>query len=199
MNDKINFTTREDWLHKGKQLIDTHLFSKIKTTTKEVQISVGFPLGSRGNGNNKTIGQCFIKEVASDNMPHIFITPSIDDASRVLDILSHELIHAYGHKGHGKDFRQVAIGIGLTGKMTATVASDKMKDTFKHWLDNELGKYPHGKLDASMVGRKKQATRLIKVSCSGCGFTMRTTAKWIDRAGNCLLCPICHKPDMITG
>ena len=35
--------------------------------------------------------------------------------------------------------------------------------------------------------RKKQTTRLIKCSCSACGYTARTSRKWLDTAG----APIC--------
>lgn len=35
---------------------------------------------------------------------------------------------------------------------------------------------------------KKQTTRLLKVSCSECGYTARVTRKWLDKAG-APLCP----------
>ena len=44
----------------------------------------------------------------------------------VLVTLRHELIHAAGRRGHGKKFKVLAVELGLTGPMTATVASSKL-------------------------------------------------------------------------
>lgn len=62
-----------------------------------------------------------------------------------------------------------------------------------------LGVYPHAHMNPA--GRKKQTTRLIKAVCltgpvnasfdmeiQGCGYTIRTTQKWIDARG-APLCP----------
>jgi hypothetical protein len=38
--------------------------------------------------------------------------------------------------------------------------------------------YPHATIDKS--GRKKQATRMLKVVCPECDYTVRTTQQWID-------------------
>ena len=40
----------------------------------------------------------------------------------------------------------------------------------------------------------KQSTRLIKCECAECGYTMRTTTKWIETLG-APLCP-CNEQQM---
>jgi hypothetical protein len=36
----------------------------------------------------------------------------------------------------------------------------------------------HARLDLS--GRRKQSTRMLKLECTNCGYTVRTTQKWIE-------------------
>ena len=74
--------------------------------------------------------------------------------------------------------------------MTATTESKAFKQRVQPWL-NELGKYPHAKLDAT--NRKKQTTRLIKAQCTECEYNVRVTRQWLD-VGN----PICptHETEM---
>jgi hypothetical protein len=92
------------------------------------------------------------------------------------------LVHAFvGIKAkHGKDFKVVAVGAGLTGKMTATVASDALEPKLAT-LAKDLGDYPHAALGVGGETLKpKQNTRMLKVTCPDCGYTVRTTKKWLD-------------------
>lgn len=100
----------------------------------------------------------------------------------MLDILAHELIHAltpgHGHKGR---FKQIAIRIGLEGKMTATIAGPKLKPRLDA-IVKKIGKYPHAELTPGQRAAgspKKQPIRLIKVKCQ-CGYTVRITRKWLE-------------------
>lgn len=97
----------------------------------------------------------------------------------MLDVLVHELVHAADdcRSGHKGAFRRLATAIGLTGRMTATVAGPELAARL-HALAEELGPYPHAALDASM--RKKQSTRMLKVVCPDCGYAVRTTNKWLE-------------------
>ena len=75
--------------------------------------------------------------------------------------LVHELIHAIDdcQNGHKKPFRDMAVLVNLEGKMTATTSGEVLIGKLKIIFD-ELGAYPHRKIDASQ--RKKQTTRMIK-------------------------------------
>ena len=83
---------------------------------------------------------------------------------------------------------RVAVAIGLTGKMTQTVAGPRLGETLKSIAD-QLGPYPHAKIDPSL--RKKQGTRMLKIECDACGFTARTSGKWMRQIDSGSRCPVC--------
>lgn len=145
----------------------------------EVRVSIGFPKGSRA-GNGK-IGQCWAPAASTDRYTEIFVSPELRDGARIMDVLAHELAHATVgcEAGHKAPFKRCATDIGLTGKMTATVATRE----FSAWARKvmaKIGPYPAGAL--SSATRKKQSTRMIKCECGACGYTVRTTNKWLDIA-----------------
>jgi hypothetical protein len=171
---------REEWLQafvaKARPTFEA-IGAPIPST---VRVSIGFPSGGK---RGKAIGECWSSACSGDGHFEIFIHPGQADSSRIADILTHELIHAaVGLEAkHGPRFAKVARDLGLTGKMTATVAGDRWHE----WADPivaELGPIPHAALSGMSSGPKKQTTRLIKCECDQCGFTFRTTAKWIAEA-----------------
>lgn len=152
-----------------------------------IRVAIGFASTGR---KGKRIGECWYADSSADKHCEIFIVPSLSDASRIADILTHELVHAALPVGakHGPLFKALATSLGLTGKMTSTVAGEE----WHRWADpivNKLGPLPHGALmSGTSSGPKKQNTRMLKVTCTGCGFVFRTTAKWLDGAAD-LQCP----------
>jgi hypothetical protein len=180
----VQFTSpsyaRQRWLEAGVVSLRALFAEKNFEVPANVRVSIGWPKGSHGKG--RAIGQCWYAEGSSDQHNEIFISPELGDGARILDVLAHELAHAVaGHKaGHKAPFKRVAEAVGLTGKMTATVAGE----AFAAWAAAHIktvGAYPGGTL--SPVERKKQSTRLIKCECEQCGFTVRTTRKWIAEVG----------------
>jgi hypothetical protein len=166
-------------------------------------ISTGFPQGNV----RKVIGQCHHADF-NEGVAHIFINPTQDDSVKVLGIVAHEMVHAMGRKGHGKEFSEVARAIGLTGAggasgkgFTATVIHDDSMAAYTSIAD-ELGPYPHTKVNLADGGVKKQTTRMLKVECfgkvvdpdtgedvrRGCelagedgkGYIIRLTKKWAE-------------------
>ena len=113
------------------------------------------------------------------------------DSMRVADILLHEMIHTcavfHGHRGA---FRDIALMVGLTGKMTSPVATDRLNDQIKTQIVDVLGKYPHAKVTLIPRGQRGKGSRLIKCICTACDFNLRTSRKWIDKAAFELLCPM---------
>lgn len=113
------------------------------------------------------------------------------DSSRVADVLLHEMIHScakfHGHKG---PFKHIAQGVGLTGKMTQTVASDDLKARIKSEVIDILGKYPHKEVKLIPRGQRGKGSRMIKCECSNCGCIIRLSRKWIDEADGFIMCPI---------
>lgn len=182
-------------------MLATDKFSVANIVVPQTAISVGFPYRARGKGNN-AIGQCWHKKVANDKMPHVFVSPVLEDTQRVVGVLAHELVHAAigTELGHGKEFERVALAIGLTGKMTATVETDQ----FKQWVSDKIipsiGPYPHGALNIGApgtaddpklgpTGAPKQTTRLLKLECPSCGCVIRITKRWLDLGAPKCACP----------
>jgi hypothetical protein len=109
------------------------------------------------------------------------------DSCKVADVLLHEMIHtmAVGH-GHRGAFPHIAKEVGLTGRMTATVANEELTFWLLENVVQVLGQYPHQAVELIPRGRRGIGSRSIKVLCddADCGCTFRLTQKWID------LCPL---------
>ena len=166
-------TTREQWLNAFTEKVRPWYMGELPPT---IHASVGFTSsGMRG----KAIGECWHPAASSDDCPQIFVHPKISDGTEVAAILCHEFVHACRPEAkHGPQFKALAVQIGLTGKMTQTVASDDLRDTLDA-IVAELGPYPHPTLSAR-GGKPKQSTRMLKVQCPECDYTVRTTAKWLE-------------------
>jgi predicted SprT family Zn-dependent metalloprotease len=188
-----NHAEREQWLY---QIADA-LYAKFAalgfSERPNIRIGVGYPsTGSRG----KRVGECHHFVASKDRVHEIIISPIADDTLDVGGIVAHELCHAFLQSyfpdencGHGKKFKKLATALGLTGKMRSTVPGEAFK-RFLRPIVETIGQYPHGALGTSATTRKVQSTRLRKVFCSSCQYTMRVTQKWIDTAT-----PKCPTPD----
>jgi hypothetical protein len=209
--------TREAWLHVAAEVFRPR-FTQIGLPLPErLHISVGFGYGSRAE-SRQLLAQCWARCMSADGVNHIFISPAQGDPAAMLAALLHELIHAAddcasGHKGA---FAAAAVRLGLEGKMTATTASlDLAAELIT--LAEALGDFPHAKLDPEPArvpvpvppgspapvpgkthsGPAKQGTRMLKLTAGGCcGYTVRTTRKWLDDQGE-PLCP--HGTPMTSG
>lgn len=188
MTTATAYSTREAYLTDAVVEIAA-LFANIGEALPAVRVSVGFA-GGRGK-KNTVIGQCWKASAAADGVAQVFVSPVLDDAVQVLAVLVHELVHAVddcqsGHKGR---FAQMAKALGLEGKMTATTAGAALTASLEAIVAN-LGTYPHAALTPGadgVEGPKTQTTRMLKVECRECGYTARTTAKWLESIG----APLC--------
>lgn len=149
---------------------------------ENVSVSCGWPSKSALSKKRKRVGEAWSSENAKDHKFQLFISPYLDKHREVLHTLLHEMIHAFvglecGHKG---EFKRVARALDCQGKLTATTAGDDQIIKLD-CLAAELGAYPHGSLDTRMTnGDKKQGTRMLKVICPACEYTVRATQKWIE-------------------
>lgn len=182
---------REGWLTK---VATAHLWPLIESKGGKVpsdwRVSVGFPKGSRGGKGSHAIGQCWPTAASADKHSEIFISPELD-AMRAADVLLHELIHAATPgTGHKSAFKRIAVACGLTGRMPATVAGPELAATLRAMLA-AMPAYPHGPLRVPEgAGKARPGSRLIKVSCPACDYTMRITRTWLE-----LAIPACPNPD----
>lgn len=179
--------TREQWLELAVLKLRP-LFAEIDVELPNVRVSVGWPSKGGTRSKGKVIGQCWKSVVAADQTCQLFISPILgDDPVQLLGVLAHELIHAWddcdsGHKGK---FARAAKAIGLGGKMTATIVPEGSDlETALGQIIVDLGEYPHSPLKYEELeligGEKKQGTRMLKLLAECCGYTARTTQKWID-------------------
>jgi hypothetical protein len=178
---KSKYDTREEWLNAAVDLLRPIFKTRASVTLpKNVRISCGWTsTGSRG----RSIGECWSQNSSADGQIEMFISPKLDDALDVLEVTTHECVHAgVGLEAkHGKVFKKAAHAMGLTGKMKSPIWSDAGKVDIAEALFAKLGEYPHGALSNGLSsGPKKQATRLLKVWCPSCGYTTRITQKWIE-------------------
>lgn len=179
--------TREQWLELAVLKLRP-LFAEIDVELPNVRVSVGWPSKGGTRSKGKVIGQCWKSVVAADQTCQLFISPILgDDPVQLLGVLAHELIHAWddcdsGHKGA---FAKTAKALGLTGKMTATTVDpeSELHERLCGLLE-QLGQYPHAPINYEELeligGEKKQGTRMLKLLAECCGYTARTTQKWID-------------------
>ena len=176
-----NKQTREQWLEQATSLLNEQVFKPVGLQVPhDVKISCGWPVSGGASAKQATIGQCFARSASKAGINEIFISPKLAQADRVLDVLAHELIHAIDDckNGHKAPFRKMALAIGLEGKMTATTASEQLKERL-HALCATLGDYPHSEIDYSNV--KKQNTRMKKVHCTNCDFAFRANKSQIEK------------------
>lgn len=166
---------REEWLNAALDEMRPWFEEAGAPIPPKVRASIGW-MGGRGR-KSSTIGQCWGPEQVKDHTPAIFIIPSIDDPVTILDILTHEAVHAAGKMNHRKEFSDLAKKIGLEKPWTATKASPELLEKLKA-LAEKLGPFDHAAIRKSAI--KVQTTRLLKVECPDCGYTARITQKWLD-------------------
>lgn len=175
------YGTREAWLGAFVALATPAYAAQGLAMPDKIRVSIGWP--SSGI-RSKTIGECWVREASGDGHAEIFVTPSLKDPERIAGVLTHELVHAIvGHDAkHGPVFKKAAVSMGLEGKMTATTEGP----AWHAWADevlHDLGPYPGSDLTGRIAGgKKKQTTRMLKVTCPHCGLTARLARKWIDAA-----------------
>lgn len=191
------FATREEWLVAAVDTLRPMFRELADVDLPAVRVSVGWP-GGRGKKGG-VVGQCWATGAATDKTSQLFVSPVLDDAARVLDVVAHELVHAAldCQGGHGSPFAKIAKAIGLEGPMRATVAGEALKARLEE-IVTVLGAYPHAALSTAAEGAdgpRKQGTRMFKVECPMSGYKARTTRQWLDEYG-APFCP-CHNERML--
>lgn len=179
---------REEYLTRATELLAPR-FVEIEKPLPKVHVSVGFPSKLALSRRKTRIGECWHASASPDGQCHIFITPLLIKPVDVLDTLVHELVHVVTPgAGHKAPFVKVCNQLGLTeGKPTSRGAGAEMRQVLER-LNDEIGGYPHPGLNPSFTDRKKQSTRMIKVSCPECDYTCRTTRSWLELGAP--ICPI---------
>lgn len=171
--------TREQWLEDAVK--ELRPLFKPQAEVPYVRVSIGFP-PKRGMGKRRVLGVCRMAGMASDRVPQIYINPTITEvggADGILSTLTHELVHACGINGHGKEFRKLGMFVGLEGKMASSTANESLQQYFERII-SKLGLFPHASLSNAMPMLKPDTCRMFKCSCGKCGYTVRIARKWIS-------------------
>lgn len=177
----MNVVDRETWLKLfSNSMVQFFKAKGYNLDTDNIRFSCGFPAGSRGS--NKAIGQCWSKTASKDGHNEIFISPIIDDSIIVMATTVHELCHVIvgTQEGHNPIFGKCARAIGLEGHLTATTSGSELRQILI-LIRAAIGTYPHAELMFRDPEKKKEGTRLIKVVCPECGYTVRAAKKWLDK------------------
>ncbi len=176
-------TTRESWLLAAVELLKP-LFGAKGYVVPEALVSCGFTSTGVRSGH---IGQCWSKRSSSNEINQIFIAPTLESPFEVIDTLVHELVHAIDdceHK-HGKEFKKIALKMGMKGPMRSAGAGPELKETLNALL-LKLGPYPHGQLKVSM--RKSPRSNRPRAKCKTCGYQVPMLKKFLSYGP-----PICPK------
>lgn len=210
------YHNREAWLKAAiAELAPT--FERVGITLPEnLRCAIGFPSTGRRGG---TIGECWSASRSADRHVEIFVRCDHDNPFTIIDILTHELIHAGLPEGagHGKLFRLAALKLGLQGPMRHASAGPLLRE-FLTVIAGKLGPLPHARLnfahgrpnrpglpdqegqegqegiiDAPDT-RKPQSARMLKAQCPSSGYTCRVARKWLASLG-APVCP-CHQKPM---
>ena len=181
---------REDWL---ALLIDEfrHDFSDVRSALPEkVHVSVGWPSRGGTTRRKRVVGECFDGCHSEDGFPHIFISPLIprEEADHTL---VHELVHAALPKAkHGKEFRRVAVAVGLEGKMSATHAGETLRKRLDAFAER-IGPYPHPTLALPAKGKRKPPSSFF-IQCE-CQPKRKLRVTKQEKEQGPILCLVCNK------
>jgi ribosomal protein L37E len=158
---------REGWLSRAIGELRPRFEAAGYQMPTNVKASCGFPKGARATG------QIFDCKMSEAGMYEIFINPQGDDSLRTLQTLLHEMVHAaVGTEcGHRKPFKHCKNAVGIQGPYASESLTPECTEFMAGVIDR-LGPYPHKRL---VLNEKKQTTRLLKVVCPSCGYTVRTT------------------------
>jgi hypothetical protein len=166
--------TREEWMLRAVTAMRP--WFPEDAPVPPIRVSIGWPAG---RGSSRYIGQCFY--TVEDSVPALFVSPALSEADDILETLLHEMVHAAtpgnGHKGK---FITVAKGLGFRKPWRSTPCDETLFERIGE-LAAALGPFPHSKVIKGSATRPDvQSTRMLKVICDECGYTVRTTRKWLD-------------------
>lgn len=193
MKNTNTHTSREAWLRTATDELRPYFVKFGYALPEKIRFAIAFPsTGKRG----AMAGECWHPESSDDQHFEIIIRADIADPLEVLGVLVHELVHSLlpSTVKHGKEFRVIALRIGLEGKMRHARPAPLLRERLQT-LATSLGALPHAKLHFASVSDvpKKQRSRHLKAECpaNGCGYLIQLSAKWAKAA--LPLCPMNFK------
>jgi len=172
---------REQWLTEIADRIAPY-FKRKGYFPQAYRLTCGWPCRGALAAKNRRLGECHSSASSSGKVREVFVSPLVDDGSKVAGIVAHELVHAsldagVGHKG---PFVQAMRHLGFVGKPTCTVPGKDLTERLAKIIE-EIGAYPHQALrPAARVVKTGTTVRLV---CGECGCKVSMSRSWYDRAG----------------
>lgn len=198
--------SRDAWIARAVEQVRAPLRTLGRPLPPVVRFGVGPLLHS---ARSHVAGCCHPPEVSSEGAVELTLSLWHDPAPQaVLGTIAHELIHAAGIKNHYADFARTARGLGLRpvegdkGKWASAGFESVETASLPQWARaalDVLGAWPVERLSPVMKTRK-QATRMIKVTCSQCDVVWRTVRRHLPpvccpACGGPAECPVVHWPE----
>jgi len=179
-------TTSESWLRAATNDLRPY-FDKLGYTLPE---KIRFSISFTSTGKRGTIpGECWHPESSEDGYYRIYLRSDTSDPVEILGILVHELVHALlpSSVKHGKEYRKIALHIGLEGEMRNARPNPILRDRLQAIATN-LGALPNAKLNYGAISDlpKKQKNRHRKAECLSCGYEGHNLEAYLVRLLFCL-------------
>ncbi len=183
----MNHQTRESWLAAAVALtrptVETLAGASLPA---RIRIACGFPSTFTRSG---TLAECWADTESADQTYEVLISPTLADPAAVLA----QVLGAIAHTAPGamsptsNTYTELAANLGLCPVGDSWRQVQGAEDFAQEYdtVLQSLGAYPHA---AILTGSKKtQTTRMLKLTCPLCGYTIRTSGKWIATG-----LPVCH-------
>jgi hypothetical protein len=195
---------REGWLRAAAAEIRPHFASVGYPLPENIRFAIAFTSTGR---KGKRLGECWHSSTSEDNSYEIFLRADIAEPVEVLGVLVKELVHTAlpADTGHGKQFKDAALKIGLQGPMRKARPGILLQNRLTE-VAAALGPLPHASLHIEQapltavsvaVDRpKKQRARMLKAHCDadGCGYLVRVAGQQVKDVGP----PHCPKHGPMT-
>ena len=166
----------------------------------EVTVNYGFPSSGGKGSKRRTYGECqyeFLSiEGVTELIPHSIISVhpgNFTSTERVVGVMLHEAIHAFGVRGHGSEFEEHANVLGFEEPYTDYKPREALVEKIRSVLEKvEPPPLPPGLGDFEIKELAKQTTRMLKLEC-GCvpKRLVRASRESIERGP--ITCGVCGK------
>jgi len=171
----MTYQTREEWLTAAT----THARNHLQNLPSRIRVACGFPSTYK---RSSTLAESWPDTSSADGTFEVLISPTVAQPAEVLALLISQLAHALpgALTLASQTYRDAVINAGLApatpDDWKTLLEGPDFMDLWQVTLE-ALGPYPHA---AIITGQTKtQSTRMLKLCCPSCGYTVRTTAKWL--------------------
>jgi hypothetical protein len=197
------YATREEWLGAAIEALRPTFDEIGQALPVKLRATCGWPTRGAISRKRRVIGECIAPTCSADGTTEVCVSPALAAPGDVLPVLVHELVHASGIMTHRGKFMPTCKRLGLDGKPTATVPGEDFAERYGPTLA-ALGAYPHAAIALqAKAAAERQSTRMLKCSCNRCGYTVRTSRKWVKIGLPSCVCGggpmVCRDPIDVPG